>query len=174
MANPPEGWQHPHLPPYTQGPVPPGSMARPTVPTAMRRAVSLMYAGAVVAIISGIVDGLTTHNVVFYTYSSASANTATVHYSSSLVGGIIQGLIGAGLWLWMAWKTGAGRKWARVLSSVFFGFLSLQIIGGISSLAGSGGTVPAFIVTLVEWGVGLVALIQLWQRESSEFFTIAK
>jgi hypothetical protein len=30
------------------------------------------------------------------------------------------------------------------------------------------------MVILVEWGVGLAALIQLWQRESSEFFAFAK
>lgn len=173
MANPSQGWQHPQVPAYPQGPVPPGSVARSPLPAAMRRAVSLMYVGAAVGVVSGIVDGLTTHNVVFYTYTTSST-TATVHYASSLVAGIIQGIIGGGFWLWMAWKTGAGRNWARVLSSVFFGFLCLQIFGGISSLAGSGGAVPAFILTLAEWGVGLAVLIQLWQRESSVFFASKK
>jgi hypothetical protein len=142
-------------------------------PTAMGRAVSLMYAGAAVAVVNGIVDGLTTHNVTFYTFSSTSPNTATVHSASSLVAGIITGIIFGGLWLWMAWKTGAGRNWARVLSSVFFGFACLQLIGGMTSLATSG-TILAFIVILAGWGVGLAALIQLWQRESSEFFAFAK
>ena len=32
----------------------------------------------------------------------------------------------------------------------------------------------AFVLTLVEWGVGLAALIYLWKRESSEFFGLAK
>ena len=30
--------------------------------------------------------------------------------------------------------------------------------------------VLAFILTLIEWGVGLAALIQLWKRQSTEFF----
>jgi hypothetical protein len=174
MANPPHGWDHPELPMYPGGPVPSGPVARSTLPTAMRRVGFLMCAGAAIGLISGIVDGLTTHNVVFYTYSSASSTTATVHYTSSYVAGIIQGIIGGGIWLWMTWKTRAGRKWARVLSSVFFGFLSLQFFGGIFSLAGSGGAVAAFSLILVEWGVGLAALIGLWQRESSEFFAFAK
>jgi hypothetical protein len=144
------------------------------LPTSMRRAVSLMYVGAVVAIVKGIADGLTTHNVEIFTYSSTSANAATVHYSSSLIAGIFEGIVVGGLWLWMAWKTGAGRNWARVLSSVFFGFACLQLIGGISSLRGSGDTVPAFIALLIEWGVGLAVIIQLWQRESGEFFAFAK
>jgi hypothetical protein len=133
-----------------------------------------MYAGAAIAVVSGIVEGLTTHNVTFYTYSSTSPGTTTVHDASSLASGIITGIISGGLWLWMAWKTGAGRNWARVLSSVFFGFMCLQFIGGIASLAGSGDTALAFITTLVEWGVGLAALIQLWQRESGDFFAFAK
>jgi hypothetical protein len=170
MTDSPQGWQYSQLPTYPQGPVAPGPMAQSTRPTAMRRAVSLMYVGAVVGVVSGIVNSLTTHNVTFYTYSSTSPNTATVHNASSLTGGIIVGIIYAGLWLWMAWKTGAGRNWARVLSSVFFGFMCLQFIGGIFTTH----AVLAFIVTLVEWGVGLAAVIQLWQRESSEFFAFAK
>jgi hypothetical protein len=74
----------------------------------------------------------------------------------------------------MAWKTGAGRDWARVVSSVFFGFASLQLILSIALFARPGHTLPGFIASLVEWGVGLAALIQLWQRESSEFFAFAK
>jgi hypothetical protein len=44
-----------------------------------------------------------------------------------LVGGIAGGIIDGLLWLWMAWKTGAGRGWARVLSTVFFGFYTSSI-----------------------------------------------
>jgi hypothetical protein len=174
MAYSPQGSQHPQLPGYPQGPVPPDSIARPSWPAAMRRAVSLIYAGSAVGFIDAIVSSLTTHNVMFYTYSSKSPSTATVHHASSLVAGIISGLIAAGLWLWMAWKTGAGRNWARVLSSIFFGLLSLEFIAGLASLSGSGDTLPAFIVVLVEWGVGLAAIIQLWQRESSDFFALAR
>jgi hypothetical protein len=174
MTNSPQDWQYPQPPTYPQGPVTPGSMAQPAQPTAMRRAVPFMYAGAVVGVVTSIVNSLTTHNVTFYTYSSTSPNTATVHSASSLAAGIIAGIIVGGLWLWMAWKTGAGRDWARVLSTVFFGFMSLQLIGGLISLGDSDKPVLAFIFTLAEWGVGLAALIQLWQRESSEFFESAK
>jgi hypothetical protein len=167
MANSPQGWQYPRPP----GPVVPGSMARSMRPTAMRQAVSLMYAGAAVGAVVGIVSGLTTHNITFY--SLTSSNTTTVHHASSLVSGIIEGSIEGGLWLWMAWKTGAGRNWARVLSSVFFGFMCLQFIGSILFLARSSSTAFAIII-LVEWGVGLAAYIQLWRRESGEFFALAK
>jgi hypothetical protein len=173
MDNSPQGWQYPQMPGYPQGPATPGSAVQPPRPDAMRRAVTLMYAGAALGIIVGVVDGLTTHNATFY-YSSASSNTTTVHDASSLVAGILEGIINAALWLWMAWKTGAGRTWARVLSSVFFGFACLQLIGALSSLADSAHPVLAFILTLVEWGVGLAALIQLWKRPSTEFFLSTK
>jgi hypothetical protein len=130
-----------------------------------------MYAGAVLGLVNGIVNGLTTHNISFYTYDS-TANSTTVHSASSIVAGLIGGIIYAGLWLWMAWKTGTGRNWARVLSSVFFGFMCLFFIGGIVGL--STGAVADFIVLLVQWGIALAALVYLWKRESGQFFALAK
>src|SRR5215472_9615927 len=171
MANYP---QYPQPPMYPQGPMPPGPVAQPTRPAAMRRAVSLMYAGAALGVVNAIVGALVAHTITFYTYSGTSPNTTTVHNASSVVSGVIAAIISGGLWLWMAWKTGAGRNWARVLSAVFFGFMCLQLIAGFISLAGSSGNALAFIVTLAEWGVGLAAIIALWARESNEFFAFAK
>jgi hypothetical protein len=173
MSDSPQGWQYPQLPSYPQGQGVPGAVARNMRPPAMRRAVQLMYAGAAVALIAGIVDGLTTHNVTFYTYNSASRNTATVHGSSSLAAGIVEGVLIGLLWLWMSWKTGTGRGWARVLSTVFFCFACLGLIGAVDTVTRDH-TYLAFIVTLVSFGVGLGAITQLWQRESSEFFAFAK
>jgi hypothetical protein len=167
MANSPDDWDYHQPPKYPQGPVTPGSAAPPDQPTAIRRALYLMYAGAVVAVIQGTVEGLTLNNVT-YTYST-SPSSATVHTGRSLAAGIIEGIILAGLWLWMAWKNGAGRNWARVLSSVFFGLLCLQFIGSMVSLARSGLPVVDFIARLAEWGIGLVAILYLWQRDVTEF-----
>jgi hypothetical protein len=176
MANSPQGWQYPHPPTYPQGPAALGSMPPSARPPALRRAVSLMYAGAAVGAVSDIVNGLTRHSVMFYSYSSTSSNTVAVHEASYVASGIIAAIITGGVWLWMAWKTGAGRNWARVLSSVLFGFACLGLLGAVSSLGNYGGTGLAFaiILTLAQWGVGLAALIQLWRPESSEFFALAK
>lgn len=171
MANYPPGWQYPQPPAYPPGQPGPGPLARPA---SMRRAVFLIYAGAAVAMANGLVDGLVTHNVMVYTYRSTSSGTTTVHQGSSAAAGIIFGIIAAGLWLWMAWKTGAGRSWARVLSTVFFGLTSLQFLGSIGTLMGSGSKAVDLIVGLAGWGIGLAALILLWQRESSQFFMYAK
>jgi hypothetical protein len=82
--------------------------------------------------------------------------------------GIIVGLLESGLWLWMAWKTRAGRNWARITSTVFFGLFSVPFVLGLFKLP----AVPSGVV-IVEWAVGLAALILLWQRESSQFFARA-
>jgi hypothetical protein len=172
MVNPPQGGQYPQFPSYPQGPAGPIAAAQPARPPAVQRAVSLTYAGAALALVTDIVNSLTAHNISFFASSSSSPGTATVHSASPVVAGIIAGVIAAGLWLWMAWKTGAGRGWARVLSTVFFGFMCVGLIGGLIGLAG--GAVLGFVLTLAEWGVGLAAVICLWKRESSEFFEFAK
>jgi hypothetical protein len=170
MANPPQGGQDPQLPTYPQGPAGRVATAQPVRPPTMQRAVYFTYAGAALGLASGIVSSVTTHNVSFYTYDSTSGTTH-VHAANSVVAGIIWGLIVAGLWLWMAWKTGAGRSWARVLSTVFFGFMCLGLIIGLSQL--SDGAV-AFLFTLAEWGAGLAAIIYLWKHESTVFFASSK
>jgi hypothetical protein len=172
MSDSPQGWQYPQMPTYPQGQGTPGAVTPPARPPAMQRAVQLIYAGAALGLVSELVSGLTAHNVMF-TYNSSSSGTATEHSASSLAGGIVSGIIVAGLWLWMAWKTGSGRGLARVLSTVFFGFSCLGLIGSLVSLASSH-TYLAFIFAVASWVIGLVALIQLWKRESTEFFASAK
>ena len=170
MANSQEGWQYPQPPMYPPGPMVPGSMVQSTRPAAMRRAVSLMYVGAALSLAYSLVEGIIAH-------SATLTSSAPAAYNVGFVGGaVVEGLVQVGLWLWMAWKTGTGRGWARVLSTVFFGLLCMQFFVSLAVLAiGKNTGAPAvFIVILIEWGVGLAALIQLWQRESSEFFTFAK
>lgn len=150
----------------------PGSMM-PTPPRAVSRAVRLILAGAALAVVYGVVDGMTSHNSVFYISTSTPSGT-TVHQANSLVSGILTGVVQSLLWLWMAWKSNAGRNWARVLSSVFFGLMSLGLVGAIAGAASHGESVPALLVTLIEWGAGLAALILLWRPESSQFFAAAR
>src|SRR5438045_2663360 len=120
--------------PYPQYPPPapygPGSLAAPAPPAPVRRAASLMLAGAALSVVYGVVAGLTSHSAVLYSYSSTPSGT-TVHQASFLVAGIVAGVIQCLLWLWMAWKTKAGRNWARVLSTVFFGFMCLDLLSAL-------------------------------------------
>jgi hypothetical protein len=83
---------------------------------------------------------------------------------------IVGGLIGAGLWLWMAWGNRAGKSWARIVSTVLFGIdtiSALTALGGATTVSGGG---PTRIYGLVVWLIGLAAIILLWQRASSDYF----
>jgi hypothetical protein len=172
MTDYPNGWDCPQPPRYPHDPVAPGSVAPPSRPAPMLRAVFLMYVGAAAGLATGIVRGLTMNLAATITLTSPT--TGTTHSAKSLPTGIIEGIVMAGLWLWMSWKTGTGQNWARVLSSVFFGFASLQLIGATDAVARPGGSVAAFVVFLAEWAIGLAAVTQLWHRESSQFFVLAR
>ena len=80
---------------------------------------------------------------------------------------IVGGLIGAALWLWMAQSCKAGKGWARVVSTVFFGIDTLSVLVGATGVQGGG---IARFYGFVVWVIGLVAIILLWRRSSSDYF----
>jgi hypothetical protein len=172
MADYLNGWHHRQPPRYPRGPLTPGSVAQPSRPAPMRRAMCLMYVGAAAGLATGIVRGLTMNLAT--SIALISPTTGIAHSARSLPTGIIEGIVAVGLWLWMAWKTGDAQNWARVLSSVLFGFASLQLIGAIDAVAQPGGSVIVFIVFIAEWAAGLATVTQLWHRESSQFFALAR
>jgi hypothetical protein len=94
---------------------------------------------------------------------------------------LIVGLVGAGLWVWMAVKNRSGRNWARILSTVFFGFLCISTLTdvvtrttrreGSSTLTASTSTNAAsLIIGLALFLVGLGAIILLWYKDSGPHF----
>jgi hypothetical protein len=158
MANP--TWQYPRAPsPYGMGPG-----AKPALPDSMRRAIGLMWAGAGLSVVYCIVTGVLTNDLIL----AQTTNTATYH--GAFVGGeVLEAVIQVGLWLWMLWKVQAGRSWARVLSTVFFGFACLQFI-----LVLARGLAVSKVLIIVYFTVALLALIMLYQRDSTAFFGAAK
>ena len=68
----------------------------------------------------------------------------------------------------MAQSCRAGKGWARVVSTVFFGIDTLSVLAGLVGSTGGGGLTRIYAVLV--WVIGLVAIIFLWQRSSSEFF----
>jgi hypothetical protein len=140
-----------------------------TIPQSVQRAVLVMYVGAAASLI-GIAVDLTTLSSIRSaitkrspTMTVAQVNTA-VHVEVGFL--IAGGLIGAALWLWMAQRCRAGRGWARTVSTVFFG---IDTLGALGSLAVPGGGLTRAYGLLV-WVIGLIAIILLWQRSSSDYF----
>ena len=77
---------------------------------------------------------------------------------------VIFGLVGIGLWLWMAYANKAGRNWARITSTVFFGIDTISLLAGLRQAE----PVLTRVVSIVIWLIGLAAIVLLWRKESSE------
>lgn len=144
-----------------------GPAVRPVPPTTVRRATVFICAGAALAVAAGVFDAIAIRD-------SAAASLSAPHTSPTF--GVMDGLVLAALWLWMAWKTGTGRNWARVVSTVFFGLLSVycgkfvfELFSVTTMKADTAGYLGAIFL---QWIVGLVALVLLWQHPSAEFFAI--
>jgi hypothetical protein len=142
---------------------------RPPVPQSVQIAVRLMYAGAVVSAISFIL-GLVTLGSLKHTIQtqhpdySASKVNSLVDTSIGLV--VVVGIIGIGLWIWMARANLAGKNWARITGTVFFGIDTLTILGLFSGTRSA----ISVVFAIVTWLIGLGAVIMLWRRESSAYF----
>ena len=142
---------------------------RPPAPPSVLNAVRLMYAGAAVSLIS-IIIGLTTIGSVKTairkadpTWTQSQINNAA-NFTIALV--VVVGLIGVGLWIWMAQMSKAGRNWARVTGTVFFGIDTLLQFLSFARSSSVAARIPGLII----WLIGLGAVILLWQRASSAFF----
>lgn len=86
-------------------------------------------------------------------------------------GGIFGLVVGTGLWIWMAFANNAGKKWARVLSTVFAAF---SIIGGlytvISGLLTQTIFVSGLVLGILTSLVSVVALVFIWLKPSTEYY----
>ena len=152
----PSGWQTPA--PYGwQAPIPAGP------PQSVQRAVMLMYAGAALEVVGLVFD------LIIRRGSTAS----------SIPGAII----GVGLWIWMAKANQAGKNWARITATVFFG---IDCLGLLLILVGVGvvmhsvsssvkiALVASALVGIITWVIGLVTIVLLWGRESSAYYAAMK
>jgi hypothetical protein len=142
---------------------------RPPAPASVRNAVRVMYAGAVASLV---------YAVVFIATLSATKSAIEKHspqLTTSQVNGmqqiliasaIVDGLIAAGLWIFIAQACKRGRSWARITGTVLFGIATVKLLGGLPIPVAA----PVKILALVVWLLGLAAVIFLWRGTSSAFF----
>jgi hypothetical protein len=154
----------------------PGAPVARSIPPSVARAVQVMYLGAVASLVGIIVELLTRHSLRNFIADHSTRNgkrlTATQvadTYHAELVVLVVVGLIGVGLWIWMAQSNKAGKNWARITSTVFFAIDTLGAIGGLAGGALSGGSAYR-IYGVVVWVIGAAAILLLWQRRSSDYF----
>lgn len=159
--------------------VPPPVPARPQVVT---RAVWLMWVGAGLSVVNGVVGSLMAHSlvtkIITQTLDQLPAGEPRPQIPTELltrvaaIGMVFGGLLYALVWLWMAWKNHSGRSWARVLSTVLlclFGMSALSSVARISYV-GFGFLIPS----LLTFGVGLAAVIMIWRPEANLYYQAVK
>jgi hypothetical protein len=138
-------------------------------PTSINRAVRVMYAGAVASLVGIGIDFIGIGSIRTR-IENANHKLSAAQVSSSehvlIVLFIVGGLIGAGLWVWMARSNGAGRSWARIVATVLFALDTILQFVGLGAGSGAAGRIFAIVV----WLIGLTAIILLWQRTSSQYF----
>jgi hypothetical protein len=149
---------------------------RAEVPAPVANALRLMYTGlaaTVLTIILGAVDvahlgSLAKQNqyidAVAYSHDTGSIVIISI---CAFVGGII-GVVG---WILSASAVRRGRQWGAVVGTVFFG---LDVIVMLTILSGTAQAPASKIMSVLVWGIGLVAVILLWQNPSRAFYRAFK
>lgn len=142
-------------------------------PPSVRTAARLMYAGAAIDACNGTLALSAYFNLVSGIVSASTMQLTPGQWHLAEAAGagyiIVATLLRVALWLWMASKNKAGRRWARVLSTVFFVIDSLALLWVIARPVAGGGWQLLIPVTI--WLIGGCAVVLLWLRESSEFFS---
>lgn len=157
--------------PTSTQPAGPGS---PQPPPAVRYAAWFMYAGAILTAISGVVSGLASRTGAIGAGRHLTQRQLQALAAGGVVVTIVYSLMVIALWLVLAWAARQGRGWARVTGSVLFGIntllLLLNLVARVKTGTG-GGVGLASVPALLVWLAGLGAVIMLWRRESSAYFT---
>jgi hypothetical protein len=142
---------------------------RGPAPQPIQNAVKLMYAGAALSTISFIVSFATVGDLkanIRKAYPKWTAHQVSQAATSTIIYAVIAGLLGIGLWVWMARKNGQGRMWARMVASVLFAFNTLSGLAIFKQHS----TAPYAALWGLTWLAGLGAVILLWQRPSTDYY----
>ena len=177
-GRPPEQpWQSappPSGPPAWTGPVDGGSAwGDPAVPAepppSISRAVILMYVGAAISAVTALIPLLfrdSIRDAIEESDTSLTADEIDAAVNVTVGIGLVVGLIGVALWLWMASANKAGKSWARVVATVLGG---LNILFTVLSLSTGGGGI-ALIVNLISIVLAGYILYLLYRPESSQYY----
>jgi hypothetical protein len=155
-------------PPYQGGPT--GSPAGRPQPQSIKIAVLLMYVGAGLEVLGALLS-IASRSAIRRAVAKAALHASTPinitrATNVALAFVVVVGIIAAGLWVWMAAANGAGKIWARVTATVFWGLNFFFLILDLFRPNAAGAKIFAVVIFLV--GAGVIFL--LWRPESSDFF----
>jgi len=127
-----------------------------------------MYCGAalnLLGIILVIVAIGRLHNAILAKYPHYSSGQIHRLEISSVAAAVVVGLIAIGLWIWLARASLAGKSWVRPTGTVLFVINTLALL----SVFARTHTVFDLISGLLVWLVGLVAVVLLWSKPTSDY-----
>lgn len=172
----PAPWGHPspgaYLAAGAGGPAaPPPPPAPPTRPQSIVIAVWLMYTGAVLSVLGGLLgftqqDELRDELERELNRQGSNLDVDTL-LQIALVAALAGALVGTALWILNAVFCGRGANWSRILGSIFY---TIQLAGSAISLAQPA---PALsrVAGLVTLAVATGAVVLLWVPTSNRFFS---
>jgi serine/threonine protein kinase len=149
---------------YTPAPL------RPRPPTSVLAAGWLMYTGAAFSLLQmlvalAIIGEVKTAFQARHPFLAAGTAKSLAGVASIEV--LVGGLVVAALWVWLAWASGHGQRWARTVGTAAFGIDSflLLVTFGIPRIG------PVKGIDVVIWLIGLTTVILLWQRSATGFLS---
>jgi hypothetical protein len=146
----------------------------PAQPPSIRRAVRLMQVGAALSLLSLVITLATVSSLKSHLHEqlrqsnttlSTSDFNATYHFV--VASAVVSYLVAVALWLWMAWKNGQGRAWARIVSTVL-GVINL--LSSVYTISAGHSLAVSDLLTVVDLVLAVVILVLLWRAESSDFY----
>ena len=142
---------------------------RPWRPTPVLAAAWLMYAGAAMSLLAMFIDisviGQVKTDYLRHHPFAIQANVNSLA-AAGVLGVLIGSLISIGLWLWLAVASKRGHGWARTVGTVLFGVNTLSFLVTV----GRPGIASIKSIHFLIWLIGLVTVIFLWRRQSSDYF----
>lgn len=145
---------------------------RPDVPqpTSILQAVRLMFVGAAISAVGVLLSFTQTDAIreaVEDSDSSLTSSEVDTVVNVAVGFAAVFGLIGVGLWIWMAVTNGQGKSWARVVATVLGG---LNILGTLFNLTQPGSTPLSLVLAVVGLILAAVILFLLYRPESSRYY----
>jgi hypothetical protein len=145
---------------------------RPDVPQPMSvlQAVRLMWVGAAISAVGVLLTFTQTDAIreaIEDSDGSLSESEVDTLVNVGIAFAVVFGLIGVGLWIWMAVTNGQGKAWARVVAT---GLGGLNIVGTLLNLTQPGTTALSTVLALVGLVLAAVILFLLYRPESSRYY----
>jgi hypothetical protein len=166
---PPGPWASDNLPEHPMAYATPPQVEQPQP---IRLAVRLMWLGAALSLLGVLLTFTQTdaiRDAIEDSDSSLTASEVDTAVTATVAFTVVFGLVGVGLWLWMASANGKGRSWARVVATVLGG---LNVVGTLFTISGDGSTAVSSVFALISIALAVVILVLLWRPDSSRYYEV--